>query len=677
MTNLSQLKTISEKPWFYPVALLILGFVVYNYALTSLGYYWADWEIVMFMKLNPALQFDFYAHDRPFPWTYQLIHFLVGANPVGWHIATLLIRWVGTLFFVNFLTLLWPRYKNHFFWLGALLIVYPGFLQQSQSATKARHIMTFLLFALSIYLMALAFKRPKWARLLFPLSWLTTFAHLFTTEYFAGLELMRPLLLWILLRDSKETNSNLIRRVAIYSLPYLLITAFFFWCRFIYFPSIFKTTSRIGDISSTVDEFQESLTPSLIGLFHRALLDLIYSTLQVWTNAILNFEGFTFQSKVAWFAFGLGILFAVTFAFYYDIHQKETPQDSSPLVIFIVGFVSFILAALPIWSFGKEISTGGWNDRFALAPMLGAVLMVLALLLWFIRPAVQKLVLAFLLAFSIAAQVWVVNIYRHDWRTQLDYYWQLYWRAPALKPGTSLLSFEQPSPSVTHYSDAGFALNVLYHYQTEDGLLPYWYFIRRFHFHYVPDDPIRYELRTLEFRGNTSQAIAVLHQTGGACLRVLDRVYTYDSLYTEGQDILIPLSNLSQILPDPEAVPPDPAIFGPEPKRKWCYFFEKADLARQQKDWQAVITLYKQAQKHGFAPEYGAEYIPFIEAYAQTGDWQKAYELTRAAQKVNAGLKKMLCANWSRLSEIPSAHIEVVKQAQQSLSCLDGEDLFP
>jgi len=672
MINFDQLKKISEKPWFYPVALLLIGFVTYKYALTSLGYYWADWEIVMFTKLDPSLQFDFYAHDRPFPWTYQLIYFLVGSNPIGWHIVTLLIRWAGTLFFVNFLIMLWPRYKNHLLWLGALLIVYPGFLQQSQSASKARHFMTFLLFALSIYLMALAIKRPKWARLLFPLSWLTTFTHLFTTEYFAGLELMRPVLLWMLMGSDNQKNLHLLRRVAINYLPYLLITAFFFWARFIHFPVIFQTTSRVGEINSTMSGFQESFAGSLLGLFNRALLDLIYSTLQVWIDAIINFEGFTFQSPVAWFGFGLGVLLAVAFAFFYDINEKATPGNSSPASIFIVGFASFVLSALPIWAIGKEISTGGWNDRFALASMLGAGLMVIALLLWFVRPAGQKFVLGILLVFSIAAQVWVTNVYRRDWRTQLDYYWQLYWRAPALQSGTAIFTFEQPSPSVTHYSDAGFALNVLYHYQTDDGSLPYWYFSRRFHFEYQPNDSFRYQLRNLEFEGNTSNGIAVLHQTAGACLRVLDTVYAYDPLFTEGQDILIPISNLSRIIPNSAATPPDPDIFGPEPDHKWCYFFQKADLARQVKDWNMVIALYKQAKQKGFNPGFGSEYIPLIEAHAQTGDWQKAYDLTLAAQVMTPGLNKMLCAHWSRLREIPSSDMEVIEQVKQSLSCLNN-----
>ena len=669
MTRIDQLKRTSEKPWFYPGALLLMGFITYKYVLTSLGYYWADWEIVMYTKLNPALQFDFYAHDRPFPWTYQLIYFLVGSKPIGWHIATLLIRWAGTLFFVHFLILLWPHYKSHLRWMGALLLVYPGFLQQSQSATKSRHFMTFLLFALSLLLMALAVKRPKWARVLFPLSWLAAFNHLFTTEYFVGLELMRPALLWMLMGGDNKKDVRLLRRVAIYSAPYLLITVFYFWCRFFYFPVIFQTTSRIGEINSMLGGFQESFAASLSGLFNRVVLDLIYSTLQVWINAIINFDGFTFQSRVAWLAFGLGLSLAGAFAFFQDVDEKETPGDPSPAPVFIVGFIAFVLAALPIWGIGKEISTGGWNDRFALAPMLGASLMVMALLLWFVRPAGQRLILSLLLVFSIAAQVWVVNVYRRDWSTQLDYYWQLHWRAPALQSGTAVFTFEQPSPFVTHYSDAGFALNVLYHYQTEDGSLPYWFFSRRFHFDYKPDDPFEYELRTLKFVGNTSAGIAVFHQTAGACLRVLDPVYANDPLFTEGQDILIPISNPARIIPDPAAEPPDPDIFGPEPAHTWCYFFQKADLARQEKDWDTVVALYKQAQQKGYSPDFGAEYIPFIEAYAQTGNWKKAYDLTLAAQQVNSGLKKMLCDNWSRLSELPSSDMEVVEQTRRSLAC--------
>ncbi len=669
MINVEKLKKISEKPWFYPGILLVMGFFTYGYVLTSLGYYWADWEIVMFTKLKASLQFGYYAGDRPFPWTYQFIYFLVGSNPVGWQIVTLFIRWGGSLFFVRSLTLIWPHYKKHFYWLGALLMVYPGFLQQLQSATKARHIMTFLLFALSIYLMALAVKRPKWARLLFPFSWLVTFMHLFTTEYFSGLELLRPVLLWMLIAGGNKKDSHLLRRVAINSLPYLLITAFFFWCRFIYFPDIFQTTSRLGEITSTVGGIRESFVGSVLGLFNRAFLDLIYSTLQVWINAIFNLDGFTFQSMAAWFAFGLGVSFAIIFAFFYETSEEEIPGNSSPASVFFTGFAAFVLSALPVWAIGKEISTGGWNDRFALAPMLGASLMVIGLLLWLVQPARQKLILGFILVFSIATQVWVVNIYRHDWATQLDYYWQLYWRAPSLKSDTAIFSFELPSPFISHDTDATYVLNVLYHYQTEDGSLPYWFITPEDELYFQPMREFEKKKRNLQFSGNTSDAIAILHQTEDSCLRVLDSTYLFDPMLHEGHEKLIPISDLSRIIPDPEPVPPDMDIFGPEPAHNWCYFFQKADLARQIEDWNKVIALYEQAQGLDFTPGYGAEYIPFIEAYAQTGDWQKAYDLTIAAQKLTPQHKRIMCATWVRLGKLPSADMKVVEQIDQEFSC--------
>src|SRR5258706_9756343 len=669
MIDFSRLKKISEKAWFYPVALLLVGFVIYGYVLPSLGYYWDDWEIVMFTKLNPALQFNFFAGDRPFPWTYQLTYFLVGSNPIGWHIVTLFYRWAGVLLFVYALILLWPRYEDHLRWLGALILVYPGFLQQSQSATKARHIATFFLFALSVYLMILAVKRPKWARFLFPLSWLTAFAHLSTTEYFAGLELLRPVLLWMLLATDKEKILRSIGRVVVKYIPYLLILVFYFWCRIVFFPVYLNTMSHIGNLQSLSSGLHKSLVGTTLLLFDRAFFDLINLTLQVWISTIINFDGLTFQNKVAWFAFGLGVLLTVIFAFFQDVNEKETSDRPSPASVFVVGFFSFIVGALPIWAIGKEISAGNWSDRYSLAPLLGACLMVMALLLWFVRPSGQKIILSFLLVFSIAAQVWVVYVYRLDCGTHRDYYCHLAWRAPALQPGTALFSWGQPSTSVTQF-DEGFALNILYHYRTESGMLPYLLYTEiGAQFDYKPGIQIRYHVRNLEFDGNTSESISVLHHGSSSCLGVLDPIYTDDPLFFDGADIVMPVSNPSRIIPDPKAVSPDPNIFGLEPAHRWCYFFEKADLARQTKDWNNAITLYEQSKKAGYAPNFGAEYIPFIEAYAQVGDWQKAYDLTLAAQKLTRGTRKMLCANWLRLSGLPSANTKVIDQVKRSLKC--------
>ena len=664
-----KLKQISEKPWFYPMALFLMAVVTYGYAWTSLGYYWSDWEVIFFTELDSSLQFGFYAEDRPFPWPYQLIYFLVGSQPIGWHIATLLLRWAGTLFFVYALIHFWPEYRRPFFWLGALLIVYPGFVQQAQSAAFSRHIMTLFLFALSLYLMVLAIRRPTLASLFFPLSWIATFLHLFTIEYFSGIEFIRPIVIWALVANGYRTDSQLLRKVVLYSLPYLLITGFFLWARFVYFPNVFQTLGRLDNISSTMGEFQVSFIGTLLNFFNKGLLDLLYSTLQVWMDSIIGFGGFTFQQRIAWFAFGMGGFFAFAFSFFYNTNEDETSNRPSPILMIFIGLLLFVASALPVWAIGKEVSTGGWNERFTLAPMFGASLMVVGLVLLFVRPAGQKWLFGFLLMFSVATQIWLVHIYRRDWMIQTDYYWQLYWRIPALQSDTAVLSFAYPSYLITHDLDATWAVNVLYHFQIRDGSIPYMFITPEHEMYFQPDVVFRRPARHLVFNGNTSAAVAVLHQTETSCLRILDLVYMYDPLLDEGSEKLIPMSNLSRIIPESAPVSPDTDIFGPEPAHTWCYFFQKADLARQMKDWNEVLDLYEQAQRLGFNPGYGAEYIPFIEAFAQTGDWQKAYDLTIAAEKLTPRHKRMLCSNWFRLAEIPSADMMMVEHIFQNLPC--------
>ncbi len=659
---------ISEKYWFYPVALLLIAGVSYAYCLTYLGFYWDDWEVVMFTKLPSTLQTGFYAIDRPFPWTSQLIYFLVGSNPVGWHIIALLLRWGGILLLVYSLTSLWPHYAGYLKWLGALWIVYPGFLQQAIAAQYDRHFATFFLFALSIYWMFLAVKYSNWAWVLFPLSWLAAFIHLFTMEYFVGLELIRVILLWMIVYAVGKNFLRSLGGTMIRYVPYLLITGFYFWWRFIVFPQ--QVASRAGDLK-ILHGTSGSLLNSLLALLTRAFLDLTYSALQVWTGAIASLDGFTFQSKIVWIAFGVGVLLTLIFAIFQDADESEGEQSSTPTSMFIVGILAFVLGALPVWAIGKQISGAGrWDDRFTLAPMLGAGLVVIALLLWFVRPARQKTLLGILLVLSIATQVLVTNKYRLEWGVQSAYYWQFYWRVPALQADTALLSFEQPSISVPE-DDAGFAFNVLYPARTGKSLLPYWFFTNESFMNpgIKAGIPISHTIRNLGFQGNKSQSLAFIHQTSISCLRVLDAVYAGDPMYSVGQSALTSVSNLSRIIPGPASTGPDPNIFGPEPPHDWCYFFEKADLARQQMDWKTVISLYQKASQNSLTPQSGAEYVPFIEAYAQTGNWQKAYDLTLAARNLTSNLETLLCNNWARLNQMPSSDANYMEQVRQSLSC--------
>ncbi len=672
--DLYRLKRISDKPWFYPAALLVIGLLAYAYQLASLGFYWDDWEVVFLLNSRSApLLYGYFAFDRPFAWPYQVMYALFGLNPLAWHLVTLLLRWGGVLLFYLSLKQLWPRFDGYLRWACALLLVYPGFFQQSISAAYNRHFTAFFLFLLSIFLMVLAVKHPSRAWYLFPLSWITAFVQIFTIEYFVGLELIRPLLLWLLLTgDSTVGWRKAAGKVALMWLPYLLILGFYSWWRVVIFPTTITKLNYAGDFKM-LEDFRTSLMGGALALFTRFFYDLIYSTLQVWLTGLTSQDGFTFQSKAVWFALALGLLVAVIFAFFQDVdaeHPDGTHQ--SPVPVFLLGVWAFLVSSLPIWLTSKQLSGGGrWDDRFALAPMLGAALITVAIIIWLIRSRHHKLVLSLLLMFAVATQALIVNRYRLDWQAQRDYYWQLAWRVPALQPGTAIFSFEQPSASIPGY-DASFALNALFGGQSQDGSTPYWFFTndRFLNFDFVPGKHISYEDRNLKFAGSTSDAISVVRQGENRCLQVLDSVYSGQPFYESGQEQLVGVSNVSRILPDTGVDPPDPQVFGAEPPHAWCYYFEKADLARQFQDWRSVLKLEKQAKAAGFASKFGPEYVPFIEAHAQTGDWKKAYELSLSAQAATKEMDPLLCATWQRLSKLPSADAGLVNQAMHSFMCV-------
>ena len=666
-------RRLAAAPGFYPSVTLLIGVLTYLYALPSLGYYWDDWEVVFLLNAgDPQLFTGYFAFDRPFAWPYQVMYTVFGLSPIAWHVVTLLLRWGGIQLLYQALVVVWPRQRPYLQWLGVLLLVYPGFLQQSISGAYNRHFAAFFVFALSIYLMVVAWRQGRTGWPLMLAAWCTALVHVFTIEYFVGLELVRPLLLWLLVaKDASLRRSVGVRRVLLLSLPYLLILGSYFWWRLLVFPSTIPITNYAGDFR-LLEDFDTSFLSGILSVLTRAILDLIHAVLQVWLTVLGDPDAWTLQGKIAWFALGLGILLAAIFAFFHDAGEEAgagEPAPSRSLAVF--GVLAFFAGALPIWLTSKQLSTQGrWDDRFALGPMLGAGILAVYLVAALIRAGAQRIFLAILLALSIATQVLVVNRYRLDWSLQNAYYWQLSWRAPALVPGTAIISFEQPSASVPGY-DASFAMNVLFDGDPSGGNMPYWFFTndRFLNFELKPEKSISYKDRNLKFTGNTSDAIAIVHQGESRCLQVLDTVYADQPFYAAGQERLVAVSNVTRIRREPGATRPARDVFGPEPPHTWCYYYQKADLARQFGDWDEVLQLEQQARENKHAAQFGPELLPFIEAHAQRGDWHGALALSREASAIISEMEPLLCSTWSRLSELPAADVAAIGAAREEWHC--------
>ena len=58
-----------------------------------------------------------------------------------------------------------------------------------------------------------------------------------------------------------------------------------------------------------------------------------------------------------------------------------------------------------------------------------------------------------------------------------------------------------------------------------------------------------------------------------------------------------------------------------------------------------------------YYPDDYSEYLPFVEAYARTGRWEDARDLTRKTADLMPILRPALCAVWQRVETDPSADI--------------------
>jgi len=359
-----------------------------------------------------------------------------------------------------------------------------------------------------------------------------------------------------------------------------------------------------------------------------------------------------------------------------DKEIPDTFMSDAPLL----GTLGILFGCIPVWVVDNQINVGKWSDRFLLAPMFGAVILLVWMMEWLSsKPQRKSVVLALILGFSIASHIQIATKYQQGWQLTRDYFWQLYWRVPALKSGTAILGTQLPLNYMSEYQ-IGYALNTIYDQNPRPGDVPYWFVDtgRRRGTERIPDFkeklPINYSSRDVVFNSTTSQGLVVDYNTGQGCVHVLSSADQYAPGGVKDFDQLVQISYLDQIETNPEKASLPPVnIFGNEPAHDWCYFYEKADLARQMKNWQQVVSLDQQASQAGLSPNVGIELTPFIEGYAHLGQWDAAYQYTLSARKLTDGLTRHLCSTWQTLKDDTpdTARRETVLTAlSQQLECI-------
>ncbi len=656
------------KKYLPPLYLLALAFLAYGLFFWQRGFYWDEspWSWIYF-RLGPAMLTQTFSTSRPF-WgmIYQVMLPLVGPYPARWQFLVIVIHWLAAVQVWWLVKQIWPNQQRLAFISAALFLVYPGLGQNFFGLMYSHFYIVFNFLLLSFNLSLLAVKLPHWRVPLVLLALVFSVGNLLAMEYFYFIELARVVMFWLILRG--ETKRW--QKTTLWSAPFVLtLVSVTVWRAF-----FFENQNASYQFTLLADLKANPVAASLELV--KDILRSFWATVpQAWTSIFLPADESVLGPRtlavvvVVLLAAGLGMGW---------VSAKWTESARGEAVAkwewFGLASTLWILGGGSLWVVGLVPELKFSFDRFTLPFMLGSSLIVAGLMDLLRRwRRVQIAALAILVGFSAAHFQQLDASFRHDWEVQRGFFNQMSWRIPGLKPETILLSNDLPvkyssdnsltGPLNWMYSPPGEMRAILYFASFRVGTtLP----------SIEPGLTHTLDYRGPIYRGNTSN-ILVVHFEPPGCFRVIDpEVESVNRLLPEAVRDATPYTNLSVILFEQDAVRPE-QLYGAEPAHGWCYYFARADLARQMGDWDEVLRLSESAFALNDHPNDAVERFVFIEGYAHAGMWNEAKTLSVEAWRVSREyMAPMLCSLWTRIARETDASPErdaAVDEMLQKFSC--------
>ncbi len=653
----------------YALSLFILMTGAYFLLAGRMGFNYDDWEGIFLYQQGFSAQqvWNYFLVDRPFSSLVHLaLHPLLGTSVEGWHLLTLVLHWAAILFLVKSLLALFPGHIIPIGWVGFLLALYPGLTRHFVARTSAPHYLSMFFFAASLWLMIQAYQQNKRRGWMLSLSVLLALAQVLIIEYFAAMEIARFfIILYLFSREYRGQRLQVFRKSLTAWLPYLAVFLVFLVFKFQILPGLAQDEGldakhQVGFVQSLI----ESPAPTILRYTNLVLRDVVYALLHVWLLP-LDFTELDVSSTSYVASWLLGFFFAALAAItLWGWFQKDDAAERTfPAAWQVIGLslVTLLLGGLPGWLIGRQATVGIWSSRFLLPVVLGAVPLVVLAVAWLAgknRQQAANLALAMLLAGAFSYQFREANRYTLYWNYQHQYYWQLKWRAPGLAAKTFILTPNTPFIRNSHYQIA-YGINLVYAPGNANPDSRHWWFdgpdtLRDYvSQQYKPGRPVTASMRNIQFTSEMALALPVLSRPSRGCVQVLtDTYYQGEPLLSFEENQLFELAKDNLVLADGPAMPLN--VFGPEPKHGWCYYYQKAELARDFANWDEIRSLWQQAQAEKLETGFGPEYAPFIEMLARNQEWQAAVKLTHKAGKITKEARPFFCSFWqAQLSPLP------------------------
>ena len=644
------------------IILFVVAFLAYGLLSFQLGFYWDDLPMTWIRyQLGPEALTRYFSTNRPvWGMLHQITTRIIPQVPAYWQIFALLWRWLGAVVVYAIVTKLWKDKPQSALGVALVFLVYPGFNQHWAAYLYGHFYIVLFFFLCSFLCMLLALESSKryWAWTI--AGMIFSALNLWMMEYFYVLELARVGVILTALRYESLTLRERITRTLKLWLPYLGVFILSVLFRIFIFNNQVYGMGLTGQLRSAPVETLKALIQSILLSLRLVLKD-------AWLQMFELPDVASIDSVMNIYHLVIVIVILIATAGFLLVQRDAKQPNRKNLMdgfwIVGLGLLAVFLSGWPFWLIGFKPSLAWPANRFTLPFAFGVSLIyggLIGVIPW------EKLRIALLVSLiSLAAgrQYLSARDYQQDWVRQKDLFWQMTWRAPGIKPNTLVLLNEG---ALDYYADNSLsaALNWIYAPDNHGEHIEYLLFYPKTRLRNALPKletglPVYYDYLAGEFNGNTSQTLVMYYAPPG-CLRILDSDI-------ERLNRLIPETSLMRFaanISDPRLIVNEPraqmpAIYGPEPEHDFCYYFEKADLARQFGDWDTVVELSEAAflsSDHPFVP---AEQFVFIEGYAHVGAWERALELSEQAYEVSKeDMGPMLCRLWRRIGEETTGGLE-------------------
>lgn len=616
--------------------MLVVSAAIYLPFISHFGYYNDDWYSMYAARVNGTEVFhEMYGIDRPGR-AYVMIplYELFQGDPFYYNISAYVFRLAGAVALLWLLRLIWGERKLETFLIAFLFLIYPGFLSMPNAIDFQSHLIGILLAFISLGLGILATRTSKTTNRIF--LWfgaaLTGWAYLSQMEYYIGFEAARLILFAVPAWRSDGDWKRKTGATFFTWLPSSIIPVFYLIWRIFFFQNERVTTDAGIQLGSLLTAPLATLYAWIIN-FTQSFLNV---TLFAW-GVPLTQQAFPLDVSNNMRGMTLGVIVAVVVLFalrFMDKTDSTTAESSNRwrdemliagLAWTMTGLIVVVLAnrvvAFPVYS------------RYGLVSAAGAIMALVAGIRYLSERRLQ-IALVGLLFFSSAFTHYANGLQYAGWTMSLrTFWWQVAWRVPQLEQNASIIA-SYPYSGIREDSFVwGPANHIYYPYQVNPGkvqagvhaiLLDHNAVVRIIN----RERQVYRKHVVVDTYRNYRNFVIFSQPSPQSCVQVIDGLQPEYSTY-ENDPILVigPYSEVEHIKLDEAFKTPPEFLFGPEPPRGWCFYYEQAAYERQRGDWAAVLTIGEQAFSQGLAPQDLIEWMPFVQAYAQAGNSDRLVEL--------------------------------------------------